>query len=86
MGLRKVTHWYSRMILRERVETLENTVDAHMVSLIKLGGELVEFRKENAQVMEYLNAFVTALEIIRYEIDRIKDKVGIAGDGGSTIH
>lgn len=73
------------MTLSKRLDTLEELVKASSMALISMGERIEDISKKQRVEMEYISMLTTAMEMMRYELDIVKEKLGISNNT-NTIH
>ena len=74
------------MSIKSRLDELEDTLKVQMMATMRMSDKLADVSAANLKNSEYIYQMLTALEIMRYEINQIKERLGMDTYGGGTIH
>lgn len=74
------------MSIKSRLDELEDTLKVQMMVTMQMSDKLADVSAANLKNSEYIYQMLTALEIMRYEINQIKERLGMDTYGGGTIH
>jgi len=72
--------------LSKRIDELEDSLKANMMAVITIAERLDEMSVQIQTSLQYTNALIKAMEIMRYEINQLKKKCGIDNNVKETVH